>query len=67
MSPFYGWGSTASSYYEEAVYFLPLSSQKFLYSFDQPQAESTSELTNMVLDTGPLDWESSTLTTRSLL
>ena len=33
MTPFYGWGSTASrlqSHYEEAVYFLPLSSQKFL-------------------------------------
>ena len=67
MSPFYGRGSSASSYYEEAVYFLPLSSQKFLYSFDQPRAESTLELTNMILDTGPLDWESSTLTTRSLL
>ena len=33
MAPFYGWGSTAStlhSYYEEIVYFLPLSFQKFL-------------------------------------
>ena len=33
MLPFYGWGSTASrlqSHYEETVYFLPLSSQKFL-------------------------------------
>ena len=32
MAPFYGWGSTASgqSYFEEAVYLLPLSSQKFL-------------------------------------
>ena len=33
MVPFYGWGSTASrlySHFEEAVYFLPLSSQKFL-------------------------------------
>ena len=32
MTSFYGWGSTASrlqSHYEEAVYFLPLSSQKF--------------------------------------
>ena len=33
MVPFYGWGSTASrlqSHIEEAVYFLPLSSLKFL-------------------------------------
>ena len=33
MDRFYGWGSTASrlqSYFEEAVYFLPLSSQKFV-------------------------------------
>ena len=33
MTPFDGWGSTASklqSQYEEAVYFLPLSFQKFL-------------------------------------
>ena len=31
--PFYGWGSTASrlqSHFEQAVYFFPLSSQKFL-------------------------------------
>ena len=33
MAPFYGWGSTISrleSHLEEAVYFLPLLSQKFL-------------------------------------
>ena len=33
MAPFYRWGSTASSlhsHYEEAVYFLPISSPKFL-------------------------------------
>ena len=40
MVPFYGLDSTASrlqSYYEEAVYFLPLSSQKkFWYSIDLP-------------------------------
>ena len=32
MAPFYGWGSIASrlqSHYEEAVYFLALSPQKF--------------------------------------
>ena len=38
-----GWGSTAYSHFEEVVYFLPFSSQKFQ---------------------GPLDWESSGLTTR---
>ena len=33
MAPFYGWGSTASrlqSHFKEAVYFIPISSQKFL-------------------------------------
>ena len=33
MAPFYRWGTTASrlqSHYEEVVYFLPLSFQKFL-------------------------------------
>ena len=33
MAPFYGWGSKLSqgySHFDEAVYFLPLSSQKFL-------------------------------------
>ena len=33
MGPFYGWGLTTSrlhSHYEEAVYSVPLSSQKFL-------------------------------------
>ena len=33
MAPFYGWGSAAlrlQSHFEGAVYFLPLSSQKFL-------------------------------------
>ena len=33
MAPFYGWDSTASrlqSHFEETVYFLSLSSQKFL-------------------------------------
>ena len=33
LVPFYGWGLTAprlQSHFEEAIYFLPLSSQKFL-------------------------------------
>ena len=50
MAPFYGWGSTASrlqSQYEEAVYFLPLSSQKFLVliwvTSEEWKTESTLE------------------------
>ena len=57
------------SHFEEAVYFLPLSSQKFLVLIlsisEGWKAEST--LDPKVLNTGPLDWESSTLTTWSLL
>ena len=32
MAPFYGWGQLPQGYshFEEAVYFLPFSSQKFL-------------------------------------
>ena len=48
--PFYGWSSTASSlqsHYEEAVYFLQLSSQKFLVlilsTSEGWKAESTLE------------------------
>ena len=40
MAPFYGWGSTVSSlqsHFEETVGFLPLSSQDFLVTFNQPQ------------------------------
>ena len=50
MAAFYGWGSTASrlhSLYEEVVYFLPLSSQKFLVliwsTLEGWKAESTLE------------------------
>ena len=49
MAPFYGSGSTASGYghFEEAVYFLPLSSQKFLVlilsTSEGWKAESTLE------------------------
>ena len=43
MAPFYGWGSAV----EEAVYFLPLSSQKFLVlilsTSEGWEAESTLE------------------------
>ena len=40
--PFYGWGSTTSrllSHYEEASYFLPVSSRNSWYSSDQPQKD----------------------------
>ena len=33
MAPFfYGWGSTASSHFEETVYFLPLRIEKYFQS-----------------------------------
>ena len=50
--------------------FLPLSSQKFLYSFYQPgKDERLSQPWSypLVLNTGPLDYESSALTTRPLV
>ena len=54
----------------EAVYFLPLSPQKFLVLFlsasEGWKAESTLEPPSG-FEHGPLDWESSTLTTRPLL
>ena len=40
MAPFYGRGITVSSlqsHFEETVGFLPLSSQDFLVTFNQPQ------------------------------
>ena len=70
---FYGWGSTASrlqSHFEETLYFLPFSSQDLLVL-----VESTSggwRLSQpwsypVVLNLGPLDWESTAITTRPLL
>ena len=60
MAPFYGWGSTASriqSHYEEAVYLLPLSSQKFLAliwsTLEGWKAESTLQLPNGFEDGTP--------------
>ena len=55
MAPFYGWGSTASrlDHFEEAVYFLPLSSQKFLalilLTSERWKAESYDSWENEVL------------------
>ena len=58
------------SHVEETVYFLPLSSQKFLVLFyrlrkDKRLSQPCSH--SVVLNTEPLDWEYSTLTTRPLL
>ena len=58
------------SHFEEAVYFLPLSSQIFWYSLYRPRKDerlSRPWSHPVVLSTGPLDWESSALTTRPLL
>ena len=58
------------SRFQEAAYFLPLSSQKFLVlillTSEGWKAESTLEPTNG-LNMGPLDWETSILTARPLL
>ena len=48
MAPFYGWKSTVSrlqSHYEEAVYFLELSSQKFGHYYSQ----DSMEIENVIL------------------
>ena len=66
---FYGWGSTASrlqSHFEEAVYFYHQVPRKFWYSFDRTLKDKRLSQTwsnPVVLNTGPQDWESSTLTT----
>ena len=73
MAPFYQWGLTASklqSHYEEAVYFLPQSSQKFLVLIWSTSEGWKAELTlepPSGFDHGPLDWEFSNLTNRPLL
>ena len=57
------------SHFEEAVYFLPLSSQIFWYSLYRPRKDerlSRPWSHPMVLNTGLLDWESSALTTTPL-
>ena len=57
------------SHFEEAVYFLPFSSQKFLVliSFPRKHERLSRPWSNpVVLNTELLDWESSALTTRPL-
>ena len=57
------------SNFEEAVYFLPpLSPRNSWYSLQRPRKDerlSQPWSHPVVLNTGPLDWESSALTTRS--
>ena len=71
MAPFYGWGSTVSRLepLRGGSLLLPLSPHKFLIltlsTSEGWKTESTLE-PPVVLNTGPLDWESSTLTTRPL-
>ena len=74
MAPFYGWGSTASK-------LVPLQGGNLLfttkfpdipgiYSFHRPRNdERLSQPCShpVVLNTGPLDWKSSALTTRPSL
>ena len=58
------------SHFGEAVYFLPLVPRNPWYSFYRPRKDerlSRPWSHPVVLNTGPLDWESSTLTTRPLL
>ena len=68
----FGWGWTASrlhSHYEEAVYFLPLIARNSWYSFDWPQKDERWNWPwsySLILKLGPLDWESSTITTTPL-
>ena len=73
LAPFYGWGSIVSSHYEETVYFLPLSSQKFLVliwsTSEGWKAESTLEPPGATwwFWTQAMVRDSNALTTRPLL
>ena len=71
MAPFYGWGSTASR-------LEPLQGGSLLFTTKFPEVPGTHQPREderlsrpwshpAVLNTGPLDWESSALTTRPLL
>ena len=72
LATFYGWSSTVSklqSYYEETVYFLLLSTTKFLVliwsTLESLKAASTLE-SSSGFELKTLDWESSALTTTPL-
>ena len=74
MAPFFMDGiqlPQGYSHFEEAVYFLPFSSQKFvvilILSTSWKDELSRPWSHPVVLSMGPLDWESKTLTTRPLL
>ena len=56
MAPFYGWGSAASR-------LQPLQGGSLLFTIQFPEANLGASHP-VVLNKGPLDWESSTLTTR---
>ena len=66
MAPFYGWVQLLQGYnqFREAVYFLPFSPQK-LPQKDERLSRPWSH--PVVLNRGPINWESSTLSTRSLI
>ena len=72
MAPFYGWGLTASRLQplREGINFLQKVPTNPWHSFYRPRKdERLSRLWSnpVVLNTGPLDWESRALTTRPLL
>ena len=73
MAPFYGWGSTASRLQPlrgGSLLFTNSVPRKSWYSFYRPRKDerlSRPWSHPVVLNTGPLDWELSTLTTRPLL
>ena len=73
MTPFYGWGSTA-------LRLVPLRGGSLLFTTKFPEIHGTHFIDlgkierlirpwshRVVLNTGPLDWGSSILTTRSFL
>ena len=63
MAPFYGWGSTTSR-------LQPLRGGSLLFTTQFPEIPGKDERLSrpwshpVVLNTGPLDWESTALTTR---
>ena len=72
-APFYGWGSIASKlepiWGGSLLFTTKLPEIPGIYSFYQPQKDerlSQPWSHPVVLNTGPLDWESSALTTRPL-